>query len=73
LLRSLETAQFSESGDLDARGVTISDALLREIFAAAPHNADGHPTFSVIQFSRATFESPVRFDRATFNGRRHAG
>lgn len=60
--------QFSESGDLDVRGVTISDALLEEIFAAAPHNADGHPTFSAIQFGGATFEADAWFTGATFEG-----
>jgi uncharacterized protein YjbI with pentapeptide repeats len=58
--------QFSVSGKLDARGVTISDALLKEIFDAAPHDADGHRTFSAIQFIGAKFEGDAGFAGATF-------
>ena len=61
--------QFSDSGDLDIRGVTISDALLMEIFDAAPHNADGHQAFSTIQFGGAIFEGCANFDGAIFKGR----
>jgi len=68
--------RFSESGRLDVRGVTISDALFREIVAAAPQDADGHRTFSAARFNRATFkgefnpetlrETSFEFNRATF-------
>ena len=60
--------QFSKSGELDVRGVTIPDALLKEIFDTAPHNAEGHLTFSAIRFVRATFEGYAGFDGATFEG-----
>ena len=49
--------------------MTISDALLKEIFDAAPHNADGSRKFSAAQFAGATFEgtpgSTGRRSRAT--------
>jgi uncharacterized protein YjbI with pentapeptide repeats len=66
--RGATLEQFSKSGELDARGVTISDELLQEIFDAAPHNADGRPTFSAVQFERATFEGGAWFRGATFEG-----
>jgi uncharacterized protein YjbI with pentapeptide repeats len=66
--RGTALERFSESGELDVRGVTISDALCGEIFDAAPHDADGHRAFSAAWFGGATFESTVRFDGATFEG-----
>jgi Pentapeptide repeats (9 copies) len=66
--RAAALKQFSASGDLDLSSVTISDALLKEIFDAAPHNADGHLVFSAFQLVGATFEGDARFDKATFNG-----
>ena len=66
--RDATLQRFSESGGLDVRGVTISDALFGEIVAAAPHDADGHRTFSAARFDRATFEGYAGFDQATFEG-----
>jgi hypothetical protein len=66
--RAAALKQFSETGDLDIRGVAISDALLKEIFNAAPHNADGRPAFSAIQCDKATFEGDAEFGQATFEG-----
>src|SRR6516165_10358488 len=66
--RAAALKQFSESGDLDVQGVTISDALLQEIFGAAPRDADGSPKFSAIQFGGATFEGGAGFGGATFKG-----
>ena len=63
--------QFSESGEIDVRGVAISAALIQKILDAAPQNAAGHPTFSTAQFSRATFEHGAKFSGAIFEG--HAG
>jgi uncharacterized protein YjbI with pentapeptide repeats len=60
--------QFSESGELDVRGVTIQDALMREILDAAPQHADGHCKFSAARFDRATFEGGAVFSEATFKG-----
>ncbi len=64
--RAAVLKQFSESGDLDVRGVTISEAVLTEIFDAAPRNATGHTTFSRIQFGGATFKGMVGLGGATF-------
>jgi uncharacterized protein YjbI with pentapeptide repeats len=64
--RAAVLKQFSKSGDLDVRGMTISDALLKEIFDAAPHNTQGHLRFSAIHFGGATLEGEASFDRATF-------
>ena len=77
--RAAVLKQFSESGNLDVRGATISDALRKEILIAASHDADGYPAFSAARFDGATFESnamfsgatfksDARFDRATFKG-----
>jgi uncharacterized protein YjbI with pentapeptide repeats len=67
-VRNATLEQFSKSGDLDVRGVTISAALLRQILDAAPPNPNGNQTFSAVQFEEATFESEARFDGATFKG-----
>ena len=64
--RGAALKRFSESGELDVRGVTISEALFREIADAAPRDADGHQTFSWARFDRATFEGVAKFDGAIF-------
>jgi uncharacterized protein YjbI with pentapeptide repeats len=64
--RAAALKQFSESGDLDLRGVMISDALLKEIFDTAPHNADGRPVFSAFQLAEATFKGEAEFEKAIF-------
>jgi hypothetical protein len=66
--RGATLKRFSRSGELDVRGVTISDALLGEIFDAMPHDADGHLAFSVARFRKATFEGDAQFGGATFEG-----
>ena len=66
--RAAVLKQLSESGDLDARGVTISGALLNEICDAAPRDAKGYPTFSAVQFGGATFKGDARFDTTVFEG-----
>ena len=58
--------QLSQTGEIDARGVTISDALLRKIFDAAPHDPDGHRTFSAARFDGATFDVAAQLGGATF-------
>jgi len=66
--RVVALKQFSKTGELDVRGVTISNALLTEIFDAAPHDADGRQTFSAARFGGANFEDDAEFDRAKFEG-----
>ena len=48
--------------------MTISDALFQQIADAAPHDADGHQTFSAAQFGGATFEGDAWFAEAAFKG-----
>jgi uncharacterized protein YjbI with pentapeptide repeats len=67
-LRNATLKQLSETGEIDARGVPITQALLEHILAAAPHDADNHPTFTATRFDRATFQSYARFERASFHG-----
>ena len=64
--RGATLKRFSEGGELDVRGVTISDALFREIFDAAPRDADERRTFSAAWFDGATFKGSARFVKATF-------
>jgi hypothetical protein len=66
--RTAALERFSRTGELDARGVTISAALLRKILDAAPHNEDGKPIFLAAAFAGATFEGDARFTGATFKG-----
>ena len=46
----------------------FTDALLKEIFDAAPHDADGHRAFSTARFDGATVEGNADFGEATFKG-----
>lgn len=67
-LRNATLKQLSETGEIDARGVPITQALLEHILAAAPHDADNHPTFTATRFDRATFQGTARFSGAAFHG-----
>jgi uncharacterized protein YjbI with pentapeptide repeats len=60
--------QFGETGEIDARGVPITQTLLEQVLAAAPHDSDNHPTFKAARFDRATFQHDAWFDGATFQG-----
>jgi uncharacterized protein YjbI with pentapeptide repeats len=66
--RYLALRQFAETGEIDARGVPIAAALLRQILAMAPRNAEDHPTFITTRLGRATFQGDVDFRNATFQG-----
>ena len=66
--RAAALEHFSKGGGLDVRGVTISEALLKEILDAASRNTDGHPTFSAVQFHGATFDGNAKFNGVTFKG-----
>jgi uncharacterized protein YjbI with pentapeptide repeats len=65
--RTAALKQISDTGVIDVRGVTVTDALFQQILAAAPHDADGKVLIKG-WFDRATFEGGARFDRATFSG-----
>ena len=63
--RDATFAQFAKNGELDARGVTISETLRQEIWSTAP--SDGNSKlFSAVKFDKAIFESTAWFDGATF-------
>ena len=68
-VRDAMLEQFSKSGDLDVRGVTVSDSLLKVILDVAPHGGNGCPTFSAVLFNGATFEGDAGFSGATFKSR----
>jgi hypothetical protein len=55
--RNAALKQLGETGEIDARGVPITQPLLEQILAAAPHDADNHPTFTAPRFDRATFKA----------------
>ena len=66
--RDATLRQFSQGGQLDVRGVTISESLLKTILDAAPHGGDCNPVFTAARFAGATFECEARFERAAFKG-----
>jgi uncharacterized protein YjbI with pentapeptide repeats len=66
--RNATLKQLGETGEIDARGVPITQALLEQILAAAPLDAEYHPTFKAARFDRATFQSDAGFGAAIFQG-----
>jgi uncharacterized protein YjbI with pentapeptide repeats len=75
--RNATLKQLGDTGEIDARGVTINRALLEQILAAAPRDADNRPAFTASTFNRAIFQGTVgfhgtlgvaRFNDATFQG-----
>ncbi len=62
--RNTALKQLGETAEIDARGVPITQALLKRILAAAPHDAEDHPTFTA-HFELATFQGPAEFDRVS--------
>jgi hypothetical protein len=66
--RNETLTQFGETGEIDARGVPITAALLEQILAAAPRNGDDRPTFTATRFDQATFRGGAGFNGATFQG-----
>src|SRR6266536_1174709 len=63
--RNTALKQLGETAEIDARGVPITQALLKRILAAAPHDAEDHPTFTA-HFELATFQGPAEFVWVTF-------
>jgi hypothetical protein len=66
--RNATLKQLGETGEIDARGVPITQALLEQILAAAPRDAADHPTFMAARFDSAIFEGDAGFGRAIFEG-----
>jgi hypothetical protein len=62
--RAVALRQLHQTGEIDARGIPITAALLEDILAAAPH----HPTFATARFDQATFRANAGFEQATFRG-----
>ena len=69
--RDAALEQVAQTGKIDARGVTISSALLKKILDSTPRNPDGCEMPMEVQFAGATFQGDARFAGATFQG--HAG
>jgi uncharacterized protein YjbI with pentapeptide repeats len=67
--RNATLKQLGETGEIDVRGVPITQALLEQILAAAPHGAEDHPTFRTVRFDWATFQGKAVFRGATFQGK----
>jgi hypothetical protein len=55
-------------GQLDARGVPITDELLNEMLAAAPQDELRRPVLTDARFHEATFSDDAKFSRAVFKG-----
>lgn len=66
--RNAALKQLGEAGKLDARGVSITRALLEQILAAAPLDAYNRPTFQATQFQGASFQGGAWFGSVTFQG-----
>jgi Pentapeptide repeats (9 copies) len=66
--RAAALERFAGNGDLDLRGVSISDALLGEILRAAPRDTSGRLVFGAARFGQAAFEGATDFSEATFTG-----
>jgi uncharacterized protein YjbI with pentapeptide repeats len=60
--------RLGEDGRLNARGVPITQELLRRLLAAAPPDDHGHATLTEARFDKATFNGDALFDSATFRG-----
>jgi hypothetical protein len=61
--------KLTETGEIDVRGVPITEALLEQILAAAPHDSGGPSKFAAARFDLATFEGDAQFGGITFQGR----
>jgi hypothetical protein len=60
-------------GEIDARGVTITSALLDRILAAAPRTENEEPLLKDCRFDEATFSGGADFGEVTFDGDAHFG
>jgi hypothetical protein len=57
-----------ETGEIDARGVPMTRALLGRILTAAPRGGNEEPLIKGCQFNRATFGDDAQFSGTHFNG-----
>lgn len=66
--RDAALKQLAQTGMIDARGVTISSALLKRILDSTPGGPDGPAMPAKAQFDAATFQGNVDFRRVIFQG-----
>jgi uncharacterized protein YjbI with pentapeptide repeats len=66
--RDAALQQVAQVGMIDARGVTISSALLKRILDSTPDNPDGTVMLAKARFDGATFQGDAAFGGATFQG-----
>jgi Pentapeptide repeats (9 copies) len=57
-----------ETGEINARGVPITPALLERILTAAPRGENEEPLITGCQFQQATFTGDAGFGETTFTG-----
>jgi uncharacterized protein YjbI with pentapeptide repeats len=60
--------RFSEHGQLDARGVPITQELLGRLLSAAPKDDQSHAVLTEARFDQATFQGDADFFGADFQG-----
>ena len=66
--REAALEQFSQTGAINASGVTISTTLLERILERAPRDPDDSPTLTSAWFWGATFQGDAKFVVVTFQG-----
>ncbi|MGW4758182.1 pentapeptide repeat-containing protein [Streptomyces chartreusis] len=71
--RSGYLAGLAPGDDIDHRGTTFDDSLLRLLLGALRDPATGHPRLGRAAFTSATFESITSFESVTFEGESHFG
>ena len=67
--QAAELHRVAQTGKIDARGVTISSALLKAILDSTPCDSAGHVMPADAQFDRATFLGEAKFDKVIFQGK----
>src|SRR5690242_10973136 len=67
--RDAALQQVAQTGRIDARGVTISSALLKAILDSAPRDTADHTMLKYAQFDKATFQDEAKFDKVNFQGK----
>jgi uncharacterized protein YjbI with pentapeptide repeats len=66
--RDAALGQVAQTGKIDARGVTISNTLLKKILDSAPRDPHGYAMTTEVQFSEATFQGYAEFTGANLQG-----
>jgi uncharacterized protein YjbI with pentapeptide repeats len=66
--RDAALQQFSQTGKVDARGVTIDGSLLQKILGGVPRDPDGYLVLTDARFDRAAFQCDAWFSEVIFQG-----